>query len=189
MKILCVDDDPVARVIYTKGLGKALPNDEIMEADSGESASRILEERYFDVVITDLSMPGLSGIDVLRIAKEENICTEVIVLTGKASVTSAVEAMRSGARDYIEKPINIPLLCEKIENIRDYYRRGREAEDLRTAKEAYEEQACHDIHLLELRLHRIESIISGALEVLRRKNGASESERLAQVAEILESMS
>lgn len=182
MRILCVDDDPVARVIYKRGLGGALPDDEITEADSGEAAIAKLADSQYDMVITDLSMPGKSGIDVLAAARAGEFNTEVIMVTGKASVGSAVEAMRGGARDYIEKPIDIPLLCEKIENIREYQARMAEAEDLRAAKDVYEEQASHEVRMLEIRVSKIESRIGEALKVL--ENGRT-PEQVDAAIEIL----
>ncbi len=187
MRILCVDDDPVARVIYTRGLGEALPQDQICEASSGEAAIRLLEQGQVDVVITDLAMPGMSGLEVLRRARELDPYTEVVVVTGKASVESAVEAMRGGARDYIEKPIDIPLLCEKIENIREYHQRARDVEELQDAKERYEEQASKEVRLLELRISRLQTQVAEALQLLRDDAAGDLRERLRRAADVLDS--
>ncbi len=189
MKILCVDDDPVARAIYTRGLGEALSDDEISEAASGDQAIGYLEDNVVDVVITDLSMPGLSGLDVLREAKEKDPSIEVIMVTGKASIASAVEAMHGGARDYIEKPIDIPLLREKLENIREFHRRSREAEDLRAAKEVYEEQASREVRLLELRLQKMESAVADALDAIEGKDETELEDRLQRAVDILKAAS
>lgn len=187
MRILCVDDDPVARAIYARGLGEALPQDEVCQASSGEEAVRLLEHGRYDVVITDLRMPGLSGLDVLRTARELDPPSEVIMVTGKASIKSAVEAMRCGARDYIEKPIDIPLLREKVENIREYFVRARDAEEMREAKEIYERQASREVCLLELRIRDMETRVRTALEIMQNETGGTPADRLHQAARILDS--
>ena len=187
MKILCVDDDPVARAIYTRGLGEALPQDEISQASSGEEAVHLLEHGPYDVVITDLQMPGKSGLEVLRTARGIDPPAEVIMVTGKASIKSAVEAMRCGARDYIEKPIDIPLLREKVENIREYYVRARDAEEMREAKELYEEQASREVRLLELRISQLETQVQEALTVLREGEQERAEDRVRRAMTILDS--
>lgn len=186
MKILCVDDDPVARAIYARGLGEALPQDEICQACSGDEAVHLLEHGHFDVVITDLQMPGRSGLEVLRSARAIDPPAEVIMVTGKASIKSAVEAMRCGARDYIEKPINIPLLGEKVENIREYYLRARDAEEMREAKELYEEQASREVRLLELRVSKLESRVQEVLAILRDDEQGTVEDRLSRAMTILD---
>jgi len=187
MRILCVDDDPVARAIYARGLGEALPQDEIFQASSGEEAIHLLQHGHYDLVITDLQMPGQTGLDVLKAAREIDATTELIVVTGKASIRSAVEAMRYGARDYVEKPIDIPLLREKVENTREYYARTRDAEELREAKELYEEQASREVRLLELRISSLESRLNGALAVLQDDEAGAAPERIRRAVTILES--
>jgi len=187
MRILCVDDDPVARAIYARGLGESLLRDEICQASSGDEAVHLLAHSRYDVVITDLQMPGLSGLDVLRAARGIDPPAEVIMVTGKASIKSAVEAMRCGARDYIEKPLDIPLLREKLENIREYCLRVRDAEDMREAKEMYEEQASREVRLLELRVCELETRVQAALTVLRDDDHAHAEDRLRRAATILDS--
>jgi DNA-binding NtrC family response regulator len=187
MRILCVDDDPVARAIYARGLGEALPQDEIFQASSGEEAIHLLHHGHYDLVITDLQMPGQTGLDVLKAAREIDATTELIVVTGKASIRSAVEAMRYGARDFIEKPIDIPLLCEKVENTREYHARARDAEELREAKDLYEQQASKEVRLLELRISGLESRLQDALCVLRDAEQGAPEERVRRAVSILES--
>jgi two-component system response regulator HydG len=79
-----------------------------------QRAADVLQSRTFDVVLTDLVMHELSGLDVLRAAKTLSPATEVIVITGHASVESAVAAMREGAYDYIEKPLNSQVLRDRV---------------------------------------------------------------------------
>lgn len=75
-------------------------------AEDGASALQAIAQHEYDVVLTDLRMPGADGFAVVRAAKERAPATEVIIMTGFASVDSAVEAMRLGAYDYLQKPFD-----------------------------------------------------------------------------------
>ena len=110
--ILIVDDqrnqaDAVAETLQKSGY-------ECVVVTAPRRASEVLQGRTFDLVITDLMMNELSGLDILRQAKEANPATEVIVMTGYASVESAVEAIKQGAYDYIEKPLNTDVLRDRV---------------------------------------------------------------------------
>jgi DNA-binding NtrC family response regulator len=77
---------------------------------TGEEALRLVESERFDIVITDLMLPDISGIDILKKIKDKSPATEVILVTGYASAETAVKAMKEGAYDYITKPLNIDEL-------------------------------------------------------------------------------
>ena len=82
---------------------------------SGEKALELLEKREFDVVILDIKMPGgMDGIETLKEIKKVQPLTEVILLTGHASVESSIEGMRLGAFDYVLKPIKLEELFPKL---------------------------------------------------------------------------
>lgn len=89
-------------------------NYKVSLALSGREALNKIQEELFDIVITDLVMSEVDGLELLREAKEKNESTEVILITGYASVESAVEAMKQGALDYMEKPINLKVLRAKV---------------------------------------------------------------------------
>ncbi|MCX5760299.1 MAG: response regulator, partial [Gemmatimonadetes bacterium] len=101
-RILCVDDDPL--------MGRAL--DGMMRemgfeptiADSAYAALSILRSQDIDLVLTDQQMPGLSGLDLLRMIREEGRDTPVILLTAYGSVENAVTALHAGAAHYLTKP-------------------------------------------------------------------------------------
>ncbi len=82
--------------------------------DSGIKALELLEKEHFDVVILDVRMPGLDGIETLKEMKRKRPLMEVIMLTGHASVESGVQGMQYGAFDYVMKPADINDLLEKI---------------------------------------------------------------------------
>jgi DNA-binding NtrC family response regulator len=107
-QILIVDDDSGNR----EGLTLLLRQEgyQLTACDSGEEALQRLEETNFAVIITDLLLPGISGLDILRRVKEHTPQTHVILMTGHASTETAVEAMKEGAFDYLTKPINVSEL-------------------------------------------------------------------------------
>ncbi len=106
--ILLVDDDPGSR----EGLGLLLKGEgyQAEAAATGEEALDLIARKHFDVIITDLFLPGVSGIDILKNVKESDLACNVILITGNATAETAVEAMKSGAFDYITKPVNFDKL-------------------------------------------------------------------------------
>ncbi len=107
-QILIIDDEPHNREALSLLLGHA--GYQVQAAESGEEALRILAKTPFEVIITDLFLPGVSGIDILKKVKVDSPFTNVILVTGKASAETAVEAMKEGAFDYITKPFNFEKL-------------------------------------------------------------------------------
>ncbi len=101
-KILIVDDEESMRITLSILFKKQ--GHEIITASSGEEAVTIIKKDIFDVIITDLRMEELGGIDVLRAAKAVHPMTEVIILTAYGTIKNAVEAMKIGAFDYLTKP-------------------------------------------------------------------------------------
>jgi DNA-binding NtrC family response regulator len=78
---------------------------EVDRADSAEAAFILLEERSYDLIITDIILPGISGIELLTKYKAKNPAQKVMVMTAYASLTTAVEAIKAGACDFIMKPL------------------------------------------------------------------------------------
>ncbi|MCD6580511.1 MAG: sigma-54-dependent Fis family transcriptional regulator [Desulfuromusa sp.] len=111
-QILLIDDE----LESCKALSRLLSQIgyEVEISHSGEHALTLLKKQPFDLIISDLFLPGISGIDVLKQVKEDSPETCVILITGKASAETAVEAMREGALDYITKPFNIDRLKIQI---------------------------------------------------------------------------
>lgn len=112
MRILLVDDQKSLR----RSLSLMLQNAgfETEEAESGEEALSHLGKQRYDLVITDLRMEGMSGVDLLREIKRENPTVPVILITAYGSIDSAVDAMRLGAFDYLTKPFREQDMLEKI---------------------------------------------------------------------------
>ena len=111
-KILVVDDEDDFRETIVKRLQKRkMP---AQGAESGGKALELIEAEPFDVVVLDVKMPGLDGIDTLREIKKRKPLIEVILLTGHASMESGIEGMKWGAFDYVMKPANFDDLFEKM---------------------------------------------------------------------------
>ena len=105
-RILVADDEPGLREFITDAL--ELDGHVIVPAPDGRAAAKLLDERGFDLVITDLKMPGLDGMAILRKVRAEQPETEVIVMTAHGTVDNAVEAMKLGAFEYLQKPLSGP---------------------------------------------------------------------------------
>ncbi|MDH3347934.1 MAG: response regulator [Desulfobulbaceae bacterium] len=116
LTILVVDDDPVVLHLLTQRLLNA--HYEITTATNGSEAASQIQQKRFDVIITDMVMPGdIGGIELIDIAKEQDSETEVILITAHSSINTAVSAMKKGATDYLEKPINFEELFLRLDKI------------------------------------------------------------------------
>jgi len=126
-RILIVEDDPGLRFTMTDALeGKGFA---VTGADNGVEAIRRLLDETFDVVVTDLRLPGKDGMEVLRVARGKTPPPSVVVMTGHGSVDSAVSAMKSGAEDYLTKPFPMEallLLFGKILRLRSLEEENRD---------------------------------------------------------------
>jgi two-component system response regulator HydG len=154
--ILIVDNEPSVRVTLTmllKGHGHHL-----LEAGDGQAALDFLRGEAVDLVITDLKMAEVSGLDVLRGAKLLSPETEVILLTGHGTVESAVEAMRAGAFDYVTKPFEPSELLHRVENALERHRLLREVHHLR--KQIRERGGFGTIVGTSLPVQRLASMVS-----------------------------
>ncbi len=112
IRILVAEDDRNLRKVLITELSSE--GFHVRDTDNGNDALRILREDEYDVLLLDLNLPELHGMQALRKMKEEEIQTEVIILTGNASVASAVEAMKLGAYDYLTKPFKTDELVTVI---------------------------------------------------------------------------
>jgi len=111
-RILLVDDEEIIR----KTLAVSLQEEgyEVITASTGEDAIRKLKEGVYDLVITDLIMEGVGGMEVLKIARQLDHEAMVMILTGYGSLESAIDALRLGVHDYLLKPYNPTELFVKV---------------------------------------------------------------------------
>jgi len=117
-KILIVDDESLVRNFLAETLRRK--NLDVFTAENGEKAIVMLKEMTFDLVITDMRMQEVSGIDVLRKVKELSPSTLVVVVTGFGTIENAVEAMRLGAFNYLIKPFSPETIETVIEKAKDH---------------------------------------------------------------------
>lgn len=117
-KILVVDDELIMRNFLAEALKRK--GIEVMTAENGQKALAILQDNAFDMVITDMNMPNVTGMEVLKKAKELSPATLVIVITAYGSIENAVEAMKAGAFHYIIKPFSVDNLTTLIEKAREH---------------------------------------------------------------------
>ena len=136
-RILVADDHDSLR----RGLARVLTEGghDVVEASNGNAALERLHEGQFDVVLSDLKMGGSDGLDVLRTAKALHPSSAVILMTAFGSVHTAVEAMKVGAFDYVQKPFEIEEMELKIAKALDHRRLKHEIDYLRhTQQDIYD---------------------------------------------------
>lgn len=116
-RILVVDDNIELRSIIVEYLGSE--GDAVEGASDGKEALDRHGEKPFDLIITDLNMPKVSGIEMMKTIRENNDLTEFVIVTGYASLDSAVDAVKLGAFDYIVKPFRMEELKVAVKNVKD----------------------------------------------------------------------
>jgi two-component system, OmpR family, response regulator len=169
LKILIVDDDPVTRSLLSKRLSKG--EYEVETAEDGVAAVRMIAKNYYDVVLTDLMMPGgVDGIGVLETAKENNLKTEVILITAHGSIDNAIVAMKKGAVDYLQKPINFDELFLRLEKIQNLKHLMKNASDLREAMEITEQTSGETIQNLEMTVADLENRLNQIKTILGQQD-------------------
>ncbi len=147
--ILIVDDEPIKRSVLEDELVDA--GYSVVTAGNPLEAEPILEGSFFDVIVTDVRMPGQSGLSFLREVKRKRPEQAVIVMTAYGTVDAAVEAMKLGAFDYLQKPFSTEQFLLKLDRLFKYQRLASENETLRN----------------QLMLPRTESQIIGQSEPMR----------------------
>ena len=123
MEILLVDDEQGFRDVLARRLARR--GVAVVEAAGGEEALALLEAAPVDVVVMDVKMPGMDGLETLQQVKARFPGTEVILLTGNASTQDGVEGIKAGAFDYLTKPVEIEHLHRKITQAHNKIRRIR----------------------------------------------------------------
>ncbi|MFQ6002833.1 MAG: sigma-54-dependent transcriptional regulator, partial [Candidatus Zixiibacteriota bacterium] len=118
-RILIVDDEKTQRDMLAGFLEKE--GYSVATAKSGFEAIEICQDKYFEVALIDLKMPGMDGIELLKKLKEMNPEIQAIMMTAYGSVETAVEAMKMGAYHYVNKPINLDELKLNIKKALENY--------------------------------------------------------------------
>jgi len=115
LQVLVVDDEPAIRQVVAAQLRKA--GHTVEQAIDGEAAMERLAKGDVDIVLCDIKLPGLSGIEILRQARAAGIDTAFIMMTAFASVDTAIEAIKAGAADYMIKPLNNEELLHRLTKV------------------------------------------------------------------------
>lgn len=116
-KVLLVDDEEdflttLAERLEARGL-------KVSTANNGENALASIEANAFDLVVLDLAMPGLDGLETLKRIKARQPEAEIIMLSGQGSIRTSIEAMKLGACDFLQKPVDIGELMNKISEAKE----------------------------------------------------------------------
>ena len=122
MKILVIEDDRTVGGFVQRGLEEQRFNVELVE-DGITGLERASQARY-DVIVLDLRLPGITGVEVLRTMRDRGVKTPVLVLTAQDAVESKVQALRTGADDYVTKPFAFEELLARVEAL------GRRPQDI-----------------------------------------------------------
>lgn len=110
--VLLVDDEEDFLDLLTERLKhRGLKVNSVM---NGEEAVKSVASKNYDAIVLDLAMPGIDGIETLKRIKENNPDLQIIMLTGQATVSKSIEAMKHGAVDLLEKPVDLKVLMKKI---------------------------------------------------------------------------
>ena len=122
MKILVVEDDKTVGAFVQRGLEEQRFHVELVE--DGKAGLERISQGRFDVIVLDLRLPGMTGIEVLRTVRDRGVTTPVLVLTAQDAVESKVQALRTGADDYVTKPFAFEELLARVEAL------GRRPQDI-----------------------------------------------------------
>ena len=133
LKILIVDDEPLMRLSMVDALETV--GHDVEAAPSGTEGIEAIRQRPFDIVITDLRLPGADGLTIFKASKEQSPHTEVVVITAHGSVETAVGAMKLGAYDYITKPFQMDELLLIVERVGRFLTLRRENQELKAVLE------------------------------------------------------
>ena len=119
--LLVVDDEPSVRALLA-ALGKR-EGFEVVACDNGSEGIDVLRRRHVDLMLLDLHMPEVNGLDVLKATEQTGDSTHVVLMTGQGSIDSAVQAVKLGAEDYLQKPLDLPRVTDTMRSIRQQFER------------------------------------------------------------------
>jgi DNA-binding NtrC family response regulator len=136
MRILLVEDEKITRITLTQTLAKE--GYDVTSSEDGRLGLTLLQTQTFDVLITDLRLPGVNGMELLKTAKERSPNCVVILMTAYATIENAVEALKLGAYDYLTKPFTPDKLLSMLSHIRELHVVMDENKELKKRLESFE---------------------------------------------------
>ena len=116
-KVLLVDDEE--EFLKTLSARLEMRGLKVTGATRGEVAVDLADKQNFDAIVIDLAMPGMDGLETLKKIKESHPDAEIIMLSGQGSVKTSIEAMKLGAEDFLEKPVDMKELLAKIDEMKN----------------------------------------------------------------------
>jgi len=128
-RILIIDDEPAIRTALKEIL--EYESFKVQEAEDGLTALKLVEKETYDLIFCDIKMPRMDGIEVLTKLKEKGIDAPVIILTGNATVENAVAALKKGAYDFVEKPVDLNRILVTVRNATNQHTLEKETRMLR----------------------------------------------------------
>ncbi|MFC1858505.1 response regulator [Thermodesulfobacteriota bacterium] len=180
-KILLIDDEEDILIVMTIALEDA--GYDVITASEGKSGIRLCKEKSPQIVITDIRMPGLSGIQVLEAIKAHNIDIEVIVVSGFAEMDLAIRALQLDASDFITKPISVDALFVALERAKNRYTTRKQLHDYTAfLEEGWSETTQELMETYKYQKNLIESSMDGIL-------GCDEKDRVVTFNKSMEKIS
>jgi len=183
MKILCVDDEKIILKFYSLMFKQIKYSvEKFFYAENGKDAIDLLHKENPDVILLDLCLPDMNGIDILKIVKEFNPKIQVIVITGTATIESAVNAMKLGAYDYLQKPIDTTIIQTKLNNITSIIAKDKFIEEELYSREVTEDNMTELMQTMELKCFDYSEANKFCLNIIEQ-NDINEKEKLELIKE------
>ena len=159
-RVLVADDDPDIRELLADVLGQS--GYDVVGAADGAAAVALLQHQLFDAALVDIWMPGMDGLRLLEQIKQHDPAIEVVMMTGDPMVTTAVQALKSGAYDYLVKPLNLDELQHLMSQVVEKRFLSRELSALR--RELGEQLAVKELVGASPAMRRIKEVIARVAE-------------------------
>jgi DNA-binding NtrC family response regulator len=170
--ILVIDDELGIRQLLSLVMGEQ--GYKVLTAADGEEGLQVAKQNRVDVVISDMKMPKMGGLDVLLALKDFNPGIEVIMLTGFSSIDSALESMKRGAYDYMTKPFQIEDLCRLVARALDKRRLNMELNELQEFSKAKSEIVATLSHEI---LGPAKGVLQDVAQIGKEPKGLSEKQK------------
>jgi len=169
--ILAVDDELHMLKLLERIIGERTPYS-IETASNSLEVPEILDQKTFDLIIADLKMPGMDGMDILKHVKENKRTEEVIIITAFGSLESAIDALSHGVFDYITKPFKKEQIIYTVDRAMRWQRARKEAESLSAVFETEPYEDAERAFLKEY-VRRLSERAGGDLEKMKERSGLS----------------
>lgn len=170
-QILAVDDEPHMLKLLERIIAEKTPY-EVTATSNSLEVPDLLEDKEFDLIISDLKMPGLDGLDILRLIKGKDRTEEMIIITAFGSLETAIEALSLGVFDYITKPFKREQIIFTVDRVMRWQILRRDAQQMSVVfeREPYED-ACREFEREYVR--RLAERCNGDPSVMAERSGMS----------------